>query len=331
MEQPLEKLEIEKFNPTVMEIQKVVDDGRSITISDFSNKLQVKAVRDQRIKLKEIRVSIAKQGKMYRQKAIDFQKAVIGKEKELIALVEPEEVRLEGLEDKAVAFEEKEKRKELLPKRKDRLASINDGIEISDDEILDMDSTAFEGYCNKRFADKNEKDRVELEAKQKELKEIEAKAAREREIKEAEDRARAEERKRAEEAEVKLKEERERAEKESKERIAREEKEAKERAEKVESEAKERAEKLERETERLQKEAKEKLEREESERKEKAEAEARAEAERKEKLAKDKKYQEFLAMHGWTKRKEADFRMERVEINGKTTHILFKKVGEITL
>lgn len=323
----IEKLEIEKFNPTVMEIQKVVDEGKSITISDFSNKVQVKAVRDQRIKLKEIRVAITKQGKMYRQKALDFQKAVIGKEKELVALVEPEEVRLEALEDQASAFEEREKRRELLPKRRDRLASINDGVEISDDELLDMDSTAFEGYCNKRFADKNEKDRIELEAKERAIKEAEAKAAREKEIKEAEDRARADERKRAEEAEAKLKEERDRAEKESKERIAREEREAKERAEKIEREAKEKAERLERETERLQQEAKEKLEREERERKEKAEAEARAEAEQKEKLAKDKKYQEFLSMHGWSKRKEADF---HIEVKGNT-HILYKKVGEITL
>lgn len=324
----LEKLEIEKFNPTVMEIQKIVDDGRGITISDFSNKLQVKAVRDHRIRLKEIRVSIAKQGKMYRQKAIDFQKAVIGKEKELIALVEPEEVRLEGLEDKALAFEEKEKRRELLPKRKERLASINDGIDNLDDEsLLEMDSTAFEGYCNKRFADKNEKDRIELEAKQKEIKEMEVKAAREKEIKEAEDRARADEHKRAEEAEANLKIERERAEKESKERIAREEREAKERAEKVEAEAKERADRLERETERLQKEAKEKLEREERERKEKAEAEAKAEAERKKKLAKDKKYQEFLTMHGWSQRKAGEF---YIEVKGNT-YTLYKKVGEITL
>lgn len=309
MEQPLEKLEIEKFNPTMTEIQKVVDEGRSITISDFSNKLQVKVVRDQRIKLKEIRVSIAKQGKIYRQKAIDFQKAVIGKEKELIALVEPEEVRLEGLEDQASVFEEREKRKELLPKRKDRLASINDGIEISENEILDMDSTAFEGYCNKRFADKNEKDRIELEAKQKELKEIEAKAAREREIKKAEDRARADERKLTEEAEIKLKEERERAEKESKERIAREEKEAKERADKIEREAKE------------------KVEREERERKEKVEAEARAEAERKEKLAKTAKWQEFILSHGYTEEKAGEF---YIEIKGNT-YSLYKKVGEITL
>lgn len=309
MSEQLEKSEIEKFSPTVMEIQKVVDGGSSITISDFSNKEQVKAVRDHRTKLQAIRVSITKQGKEYRQKAIDFQKAVIGKEKSLIALVRPEEERLADLIEQASAFEEREKRKELLPKRLDRLATFKDGVEVSEEEILDMDSTTFEGYCNKRIADKNEKDRLELEEKQRTIKEAEARAAREKEIKEAEDRVREAERKRAEEAEIKLKEERERAEKESKERIVRNEREAKERVEKVEREAKE------------------KLEREERERKEKAEAEARKEAEQKEKLAKDEKYQEFLASHGWSKEKSKEF---HVEVKGNT-YTLYKKVGEITL
>ena len=308
-EAQIEKLDIEKFNPTVVEIQKIVDEGRQVTITDFSDKLQVKAVHDQRLRLKEIRVVITKQGKAFRQKALDFQKAVIGKEKELVLLVEPEEERLAGLEERADTFTEREKRRELLPKRLERLAAFNDGIEISDEEILDMDSTLFEGYCNKRFADKNENDRIELEAKQKEIKEAEAKAAREKEIKEAEDRARADERKRAEEAEMNLKVERERAEKESKERIVREEREAKERAATIEREAKE------------------KVEREDRERKEKAEAEVKAEAERKEKLAKDTKYQDFLTTHGWTEKKAGEF---YIEVKG-STYSLYKKIGEITL
>lgn len=316
----MEKLEIEKFNPTVVDIQKIVDIGRVLTISDFSNKLQIKAVKEHRIKLKEIRVNITKQGKAFRQQALDFQKAVIIKEKELVALVEPEENRLAELEDKATAFEEREKRKELLPKRLERLTALADGVEISDDEILDMESTVFEGYCNKRLADKNERDRLANEAKERELKEAEAKVTREKEIKEVEDRARKEERERADKAEEDLRAQREREEREHKERIEREEREARERAERTEREAKERAEKIERE-------AKEKIECEERKRKEKADAEAKAEAECKEKLAKDKKYQEFLATHGHTKETAKEFYME---VKGNI-YSLYKKVGEIIL
>ena len=249
----------------------------------------------------------------------------------MIALVEPEEERLAAIEGEADAFTEREKRRELLPKRLERLAALKDGVEIPEEEILDMESSAFEGYCNKRLADKNEKDRLANEAKELELKVAGDKAAREKEIKDAEDRARADERKRAEEAEVNLKVERERAEKESKDRLEREEKESKERAERTEREAKERADKIERE-------AKEKVEREECERKEKAEAEAKEKARReendrinaaheKEKLAKDKKYQEFLVSHGWTNDKAGDWYIGVTD----NTYSLYKKVGEITL
>ena len=331
MSETNEQLDIEKFNPTVAEIQRVVDEGKKLVVTDFSDKSQVKLVRDHRLQLKDIRVTITKQGKAFRQKAVDFQKAVIGKEKELIALVEPEEERLAAIEEQVDAFTEREKRRELLPKRRDRLADIKDGIEISDEDLLNFDSTEFEWYCNKRFADKNEKSRIELDAKENVLKEAEAKAAREKEIKEAEDRARADERKRSEEAEANLKVERERAEKESKERLEREEREAKERVAREEKESKERAERTEREAkeraDKIEREAKEKVEREERERKEKAEAEAKAEAERKEKLAKDKKYLEFLASHGHNAETHQDFHIKQ-----EGSHVtLYKKVGEITL
>ena len=305
----MEKLDIEKFNPTVAEIQRIVDEGKKLTITDFTDKTQIKLVRDHRLQLKDIRVTITKQGKAFRQKALDFQKQVIGREKELIALVEPEEERLAAIEDQADAFAEREKRRELLPKRLERLAAFKDGVEIPEEDVLNMDGTDFEGYCNKRLAEKNEKDRLILEEKSRELKEAEMKVAREKEIKDAEDRARADERKRAEEAEAKLKDERVREERERKERIEREEREAKERAATIEREAKER------------------VEREERERKEKAEAEAKAEAERKEKLAKTEKWQKFILSHGYTEEKAGEF---YIEIKGNI-HSLYKKVGEITL
>ena len=315
-----ETLDIEKFNPTVAEIQKIVDEGKAFTITDFSDRVQIKAVHDQRLQLKDIRVTVTKQGKAFRQQAVDFQKKIIEKEKELVALVEPEEERLSGLEDQATAFEEREKRRELLPKRLDRLASLKDGVEISEEEILNMESTDFEGYCNKRLADKNEKDRLVLEAKEIKLKEAESKATREKEIKEAEDRARTDERKRADEADMKLKDERERAEKESKERIAREEKESRERADKIERDAKDKVEREEKESkeraDKIERDAKEKVEREELKAKEAVL-----------KLASDKKYQDFLASCGWTEKTASEF---YIEVKG-SSYSIYKKVGEITL
>ena len=316
----MEHLDIEKFDPDIAKIQKVIDEGRGITVSDFTNKEQLKMVKDQRLRLKELRVAITKHGKMLREEAVKFSKAVIGKEKELIALVEPEEERLAALEERAEKEKERLARLELLPKRKERLATIGDDLEVSDEQLIEMDGPAFEGYCNKRFADKNEKDRVALQAREAEVKVEQDKFQREKEIKEAEEHARKEERERAEKAETDLKVQREREDKERQERIEREEKERKDRAERVEREAKERAIIIERE-------AKERVERDERERKENVEAEAKAEADRKEKLAKDKKYLEFLSSHGHNAETHKNFHIEQV---GNIV-TLYKKVGEITL
>ena len=231
----MEKLEIEKFSPTVAEIKRVVDEGMGINISDPTNPAQLKLVKDQRVKLRDMRTAITRQGKTLRQEAVDFQKAVIGKEKELIALIEPEEKRLSDLETWVAETKERADRLELLPKRKERLAALNDSIVATDDELVGMDSVAFEGYINKRLADKNELDRRALEVKEREIKEQEEKLNREKEAQAREEKVRIEERERAERAEKDRKDaevrltiataEKEKAEKEQKEREEQEKKE----------------------------------------------------------------------------------------------------------
>jgi len=289
----MEKLDIEKFDPTTTEIQRIVNQGKGITVSDFTNKAQLKLVKEQRLKLRDIRVAIKKQGRMFRQEAIDFQRQVITKEKELIGLVEPEMKRLKDIEEKAEKEKIKAERVELLPKRKERLTTIGDDIEVpdSDDWLLDMDNPSFENYYNQRLADKNEKDRLALEKKQQAIKAEEERLEQEKEIRRREEKARKEEREKADRAE---KERKDREKREAKEKIEREEK--------------------------------EKIEKEQAA-KEAAEAKKREEREEKERLEKDKKYQKFLASHGWTKNKASEFHIEVVD----EKHILYKKVGEIKL
>ena len=48
----MENLQIEEFNPKVAEIQAVVEEGKKLTVTDFSDKVQLKLVRDHRLKLK---------------------------------------------------------------------------------------------------------------------------------------------------------------------------------------------------------------------------------------------------------------------------------------
>lgn len=213
------ELNIEKFNPKIEELQILAANAKGITLADLTDKAGLKIVRESRLALRAARIEITKTGKEMRQSALDFQRDVIAREKELVAIVEPEELRLAGIEEAAEKLQEREARRELLPRRKERLAAIGDEPSISEDELLDMDGAAFEGYYNKRVADHNEKIRLANEAKARELNaaadelkrkkdlaeaeergRIQAEEKRKREAKEKEDREKAEEVKRAKDA-----------------------------------------------------------------------------------------------------------------------------------
>jgi hypothetical protein len=212
-------LDIEKFNPTVAELQRLVEESKSLTVSDFGDAEQIRAVKKHRLVLRDARVAITKTGKSLREDALKFQKAVIEKEKELVAIVEPEEERLQAFEDKAAALVEVKRREALLPARKAKLDEIKDGIEALDDQLLTMDDEAFNTYYNGRIYEKNRKDREALEARERAVKEEEDRQRREKEKAEAEERGRQQERERQEQ---RKKEEAERAEKEKSEAADRE-------------------------------------------------------------------------------------------------------------
>ena len=289
MNEPTQELNIEKFDPPVADLQKIVAETKLVTLDDLGDIMQLKVVKEHRAILKDARVKITKTGKMLRADALKFQKDVLVKEKELIAIIEPEETRLTELKDKAEKHVELEKRRSLIPERRERLAEIDPDLKLTDEEIITMDETGFQGFCNKILADKNEKEREKLEKERERVEEEKAKLAEEQKIKDAEEKA--------------VQKERERIDKESKDReekMKREEQEAKDRIAKEEQESKDRIAKQEQE-------AKEKLELEEQERKYKIEAERVAKEEAEEGAKQDKKYQEFLTSHGYTEETKSDF------------------------
>ncbi|HVB33743.1 MAG TPA: hypothetical protein VNJ52_05135 [Patescibacteria group bacterium] len=234
-------LAIEKFSPTKAELTKLVEESKALDLPDPFDQAQLRKVKDARLNIRDARVAITKTGKALREDALKFQKAVIAKEKELVAIIEPEENRLAGLEDTAAIAVERKARVELLPHRRERLAAVGDGLEVSDDALLDMDGPAFEGYINKRLADKNEADRRALEAREAAIREEETRQQREKEMREREEKARQEER----------------------ERLAREQKEKEERLEREKKEAEARAQREKEENEHKKREERERLEREE--------------------------------------------------------------------
>jgi hypothetical protein len=216
--------EIEKFSPTKAELTKLVVASKGLGLPDHTDKAQLRKIKDARLSIRDARVAITKTGKALREDALKFQKAVIAKEKELIAIIEPEENRLAELEGIAEKEALRVERLEVLPHRKERLAAIGDGIDVSDVAVLEMDGPMFEGYVNERIAKKNEADRVALEAREAAIREEETRQQRETEMREREEKARQEERERLE-REQKDKAEREEREKEDAARKEREEQE----------------------------------------------------------------------------------------------------------
>lgn len=295
MENKPKMSEIETFDPTSAELMSLVELTKDISAEDLEDPVQMEMVSTARKQLKQARVDITKKGKEMREGALAFQKAVIAKEKELIAIISPEEDRLKSIEQEAKDVIIRRERLARLPKRKERLAEIGDGIEITDEELMEMESQEFEDYVVTRKQEWIEAQQAakqaELDAKEAKLKEEAEKLENEKITREREEKARKEERERME---------KEQAEKAERDRIAKEQEEARE------------------------KEAAERKEQEEKEEKERLEKEKKAEQK---KLARRKKYQEFRASHGWTEENKATFKEEN---DGKTV-VLWKKMGEFEI
>jgi hypothetical protein len=187
------------------EITTVVEyNALGATLSEMAN--EAKAInepnKELRTRLQKARTRIEKIGKFLREDYVRMSKEVLAKEKELIGIIEPEEKRLKALEEEAERKAEAEKRRVQLPERIEKLNRIGDGLENFEDMLLDMDDKTFDEYYNGRVTIKNNKDRAELERREREIKEKEEAVRREAEIKAREEQARIDERARLEREEV---------------------------------------------------------------------------------------------------------------------------------
>lgn len=210
----MDEKEITKFDITESALRELVHETVDIVEVDIENKDDIEKVKKARLKLSKVRVELKKFGKSKRDWFNEMAKKIIEREKELVAIIEPEEQRLKEFEEEYASKKERKEREALLPMRREQLSNIGDDIEVSDDELCGMDASEFMGYCNKRVADKNEKDRLELEARENAINEKEKEAERKREIEEAKEQAKEEERQRIE-REKDLEEERKKKEEEA--------------------------------------------------------------------------------------------------------------------
>lgn len=240
---------------------------KDLTVNGVDDKEGLKAVESARKELKNERVKIKKVSKGMRNSAVVFQKAVIAREKGFVAIIEPEETRLMGIED--AIWQEKERLREEEEKKEsdriqamlDQLSELNHAIDfhtlkgMTDEQFQNTLTEAREAYeeTARQMAIEleREKERVRLqeEAKKREedeLARVRAEQEKERKMLEAEraeflaEKLRIQEELRAIEAEKKAIQEARDAEERERVRLAELEIARKEAAEKARVEAEER-------------------------------------------------------------------------------------------
>ncbi len=140
-----QNLSLEEFSPAKAELSLLAGRAKAVDVKD------VALVHEVRIELRDARVAVTKRGKELRDGALKFQKEVIKRENELVAIIEPEEERLKVIDEENKLREEMEKRRDELPSRLDALVAIGDEAVNDEEELLAMDDNEFNAYRLRRI------------------------------------------------------------------------------------------------------------------------------------------------------------------------------------
>ena len=139
------------FNLTKAEVESKISESNKFTLPALNDKVGYDHIKQARIELRNIRVLIEKAGAEKRKEALEYQRAVIATEKEYTDLIKGAEARLKSLEDQIDEEQEKIKRSEHLPNRRQVMEVL--GVEVTDDFLLTMNNEQFTTYYNQKHAD----------------------------------------------------------------------------------------------------------------------------------------------------------------------------------
>jgi len=132
---------VTNYSPTVAELQSVAEKAKEVTIKGIDDEQGIEKAKEIRKELVSLRNKIIKQQRAFTSDLREQVKKVNEKGKELVSIIEPEELRIKELEAKVKEEQLLEERKILLPTRKKMLESIK--VKMDDNEILLMDETQF--------------------------------------------------------------------------------------------------------------------------------------------------------------------------------------------
>lgn len=180
---------LQAFEERKEKVSALAEKTSLLELTDWKDKESLKLVSSFRKEIKSERVAIQKEGKAMRDLITPINKHILSKEKELVDILEPQEQRLQRLEDWAEAELEKEKQAAIeaenarIQNRIDALAEF--GYQIDYTDVKSMSDETFGKYLDgakaqfeKEQAEKAEAERLRLEQEEKERLEREAEAKR---------------------------------------------------------------------------------------------------------------------------------------------------------
>lgn len=182
---------IAKFTDRKNELIKLAEESKKLKVNGLEDKEGLKNVSEMRKRLKASRISISKEGKDLRDVITPISRHISAKEKELISIIESEEVRLQGEEDRieeekeAIRKEKQRERDEKIQRRVNIVLSLGmafNGIDysfgelkITHLEIANHDEDSFTNFLiklkeesNKAAEEKARKEKIQILQEQRE-------------------------------------------------------------------------------------------------------------------------------------------------------------------
>lgn len=170
---------MQSFEERKEQLEVLAESAKLLSITDFNDRESLKIISAKRKELKAARVKVEGEGKTMRDQVRPITNLISEKEKELVAIIEPEEKRLSEFES-WVESEKERVRQEEIKAENDRIQSRIDalakfGYQIDYADLKTMSNETFNNYLkaaeaqyNKEQEEKAEAERVRLENEEKE-------------------------------------------------------------------------------------------------------------------------------------------------------------------
>lgn len=191
----MENFTIEKFNPTIQELTELSEGYKGLKINWIDDNEWYEIVKRAQLDLRDKRNAIAKLWKSMRDWANAYVKKVLEEERKLIAIIEGTEQGLKAERERIDKEKEMEKRKGLLPIRKQELFELwvsefdqEKLLLMSDFEFMNL-KQELNAEIQRKEQEKLQKEREEIEKEKQKLDEEKRKIEIEKQIKEAEEKA----------------------------------------------------------------------------------------------------------------------------------------------